>query len=73
MTQRERKSTTEDDRRSIKLGSWMSLGAVVLVMTPSAYRLVNEPFHWGDATMLLVGSVLVVFHIVRLVHLHRIL
>jgi hypothetical protein len=72
MTQRELQPTTEDHSRSIKVGTWMSQVAVVLVMIPSAYRLVNEPLHWGDAAMLLVGTGLVAFHIARLVRLHRV-
>lgn len=45
MKQRKQEPMTEDRRTSIKMGSWMSLVAVVLVMTPSVYRLVNEQFH----------------------------
>ncbi|MFB9651930.1 hypothetical protein [Pseudarthrobacter oxydans] len=60
---------TEDRRTSIRLGSWMSLVAVVLVMAPSAYRAFSGTSHWGDAAMLVTGAGLAAFHVVRLIRL----
>ena len=71
MKRREQERLTEDRRASIKLGSWMSLVAVILVMSPSVFRLITEPFHWGDAAMVTAGTALAALHIVRLARLKR--
>jgi hypothetical protein len=71
MKQPELGPMTEDDRVSGKIGAWMGLVVTVLVMIPSLYRLANEPFHWGDAGMLVAGRGLIVFHMVRLTRLKR--
>jgi hypothetical protein len=71
MKQREQERVTEDRNASIRLASWMSLVAVVLVMIPSVFRLISEPFHWGDAAMVTAGTALAAFHIVRLARLKR--
>jgi len=48
----------------------MGVGAAVLVMVPSLYRLLNGPFQWVDAALAAGGIGLMVFHIARLVRLH---
>ena len=69
MNQYEKRPMTEDRRTSIRLGSWMSLVVVVLVMAPSAYRAFSGTAHWGDAAMLAAGTGLAAFHVVRLIRL----
>jgi hypothetical protein len=70
MKQHER-PMTEDRRSSIRLGSWMSLVVIVLVMAPSAYRAFGGTAHWGDTAMLVAGTGLAAFHVVRLVRLKQ--
>lgn len=71
MKQRVQEPLSEDRLTSIQPGFWISLVVVVLVMSPSVYRLISEPFHWGNAAMVTAGMTLSAFHIVRLVHLKR--
>ena len=71
MKQRKQEPMTEDRRTSIRLGSWMSLVVVVLVMAPSVYRAFGGTAHWGDAAMLAAGTGLAVFHVIRLIRLRQ--
>lgn len=71
MKRHEQWPMTEDRRTSIRLGSWMSLVVVVLVMAPSAYRAFSGTAHWGDTAMLVAGTGLAAFHAVRLIRLKQ--
>lgn len=71
MRQRETTPKTDDERRSFEAGALMGVGAAVLVMIPSLYRLLNGPFQWVDAALVAGGTGLIVFHIARLVRLRR--
>ena len=71
MKLRDRTPKTADERQFIKVGSFMGIGATILVIIPAVYRLANEPFQWADAALTAAGVGLAIVHVVRLIRLGR--